>query len=401
MLTRLRWRFITAAMLAFFTVIFLVASLVNIVNYCVVTQRADETIDYIMFFEEGRRRPNMPFRALPDEESNYMTRFFIVTVDSQNVILSTSMDYVASVDASEAVSYAKEVLAGNDDHGYIQGYRYAKTENDDKTVIVFLNTTRELQYMRSLLVLTLAVAGVSILLVFLLVVLLSKRAIKPMAHNIELQKRFITDAGHELKTPLTSISTSLEVLEMEHGKDEWTDNIRQQVGRMSGLVSEMVTLSKLDEIKQVPEKETFDLTGATWEMVEVYSPQAKASGKTLKTEIEDGIMFYGEKASIQQMLSVLIDNAIRYSTDNSEIRISVNRNRGKTRIEVFNTCDYQTAPDTERLFERFYRPDESRNKQTGGNGIGLAIARSVAEAHGGRIYAKCPDGRTMTITAEM
>ena len=130
--------------------------------------------------------------------------------------------------------------------------------------------------MNTLLYLTLAVSGGSLILVFILVLLLSGKIIKPMEQNIDLQKRFITDASHELKTPLTSISTSLDVLEMEHGSDEWTDNIRSQVGRMTGLVGEMVTLSRLDEVKPAQVKENIDLSCALWEIIEVYMPQAKA-----------------------------------------------------------------------------------------------------------------------------
>ena len=255
--------------------------------------------------------------------------------------------------------------------------------------------------MRSILCMTLVISGTALILVFFLVLLFSRKAIQPIAQNIEIQKRFITDAGHELKTPLTSISTSLDVIEMDHGSDEWTGNIRQQVSRMSGLVSQMVALSRLDEIKPVPNKEQFDLTGAVWETLEVHIPQAKASGKKISTDISEGISIVGEKASIQQMLSVLIDNAIKYSTEDAEIRFTLSKVKNKVHIEVSNPCNYEKAPDVDRLFDRFYRPDESRNTSTGGNGIGLAIAKSVVEAHGGKISARCPDGRSMTISVEL
>ncbi|SCW53314.1 Signal transduction histidine kinase [Ruminococcaceae bacterium YRB3002] len=415
MLKKMRWRVIGAAMLAFFLVILLVAGLVNIVNYCVVTDRADETIDYILEFETMRHqntgygnggmmpRPDNgePFMGLPDEEENYMTRFFIVIVDSEDMVIATSMDYVATIDEAEAVSYTNEALSRHADRGYVHGYRYARYENNDTTLVVFLNAAREVQYMNSLLLMTLAISGGSLLLVFILVVLLSHRAIRPIAQNIELQKRFITDASHELKTPLTSMSTSLEVIEMEHGSDEWTDNIRSQIGRMSGLVSNLVTLSRLDEVKPVPDRESFDLSSTAMEVLGIYTAQAAAAGKSIVTDIEENVSFTGSRSSVRQMLSVLIDNAIRYSDDNSEIRFTLNRSHGKVHIEIFNTCSYDKAPDTDRLFDRFYRPDESRSTATGGNGIGLAIARSVVKAHGGRISARCPSGKSMTITVEM
>ena len=419
MISKLRWRFISTAMLAFFLVIALIAALVNVTYYCVETNRIDETIESIINYDPyspqfngrgpggggrghgGDNSPMEPFRALPDVEANYMTRFFIVAVGDDSSILFTSMDFVASVDDMQAIEYTTQALEDKADQGYIGSYRYKRIDADDAVVVVFLNCERELQSMRSILCMTLVISGTALILVFFLVLLFSRKAIQPIAQNIEIQKRFITDAGHELKTPLTSISTSLDVIEMDHGSDEWTGNIRQQVSRMSGLVSQMVALSRLDEIKPVPNKEQFDLTGAVWETLEVHIPQAKASGKKISTDISEGISIVGEKASIQQMLSVLIDNAIKYSTEDAEIRFTLSKVKNKVHIEVSNPCNYEKAPDVDRLFDRFYRPDESRNTSTGGNGIGLAIAKSVVEAHGGKISARCPDGRSMTISVEL
>ena len=422
MIKKLRWRFISAAMLAFLLVIALIAGLVNTANYCVETRRIDRTIDSIVTYDAyrpqftgpdmwrrgpggpgrtGEMTPMEPFLALPDIEANYMTRFFIVAVDGDNEVLFASMDFVASVDESEAIDYALSALSKKSDRGYLGGYRYARIDSDDATVVVFLNCENEIRSMNSILCMTLAISAAALLLVFILVVLLSKKAIQPIAQNIEIQKRFITDAGHELKTPLTSISTSLDVIEMEHGEDEWTGNVRSQVSRMSGLVSELVALSKLDEIKPVPTKEQFDLSSAAWETLEVYIPQAKARGKEIKTDIQENVSIVGEKVSIQQMLSVLIDNAIKYSDDGGQISFSIHKIKNKTHIEVYNTCNYEKAPDVDRLFDRFYRPDESRNTTTGGNGIGLAIAKAVAEAHGGKILAICPDGKSMKIMVDL
>ena len=412
MLKKIRWRFIGAAMIAFSLVVVLLGSLVNIVNYNVVTGRRDKTIETILKFENrrmdekhgnpGMMPPGKSFAGLPDKEENYMTRYFIVTLDKDNNVISLSMDNIASISEKDAASYAGKVLSKSSSRGYIDGYRYIVLENEDsKKVMIFLNSTREIRDMRSLLIMTIAISLGSLTLVFVLVVLLSKRAIRPIAQNMELQKRFITDAGHELKTPLTSISTSLDVIEIEHGNDEWTDNIRMQVGRLKSLVGELVTLSKLDEVKAVQTKEELDLTAAAWEIVEVHMPQAKGKGKEIVTDIEDNIKVTGDRSSIQQMLSVLIDNAVKYSDGCEKIKISIRKSHGKAKIVVYNSCNYQTPPDVDRLFDRFYRPDESRNSSTGGNGIGLAIARSVAETHGGKISASCPDGKSMTITVEI
>ena len=421
MLKKMRQRVIAAAMLAFFAVIMLIGVSVNVVNYMVVTRNADETLSAILSFEENTVRPEMqnaepdilppdapdqnpgeregmpPFMGLPDLESNYMTRFFIVRFGADRNPDYISIDYIASVGDEDALTLAKRVYEKNSDHGYMGDYRYACKRIGNEGVVVFLNTVREQKSMKNLLLMTLAISGISLVIVFILVALFSKRAIRPIAKNIEQQKQFITDASHELKTPLTSISTSLDVLAMERGEDEWTENIRTQTGRLTKLVSELVTLSKMDEEMPLRNIEEFSLSNAAWEIAESYKTQAKGAGKGFKTDIEDDIKMTGEKNSVQQMLSVLLDNSIRYSDPKGEIRLDVYRKNGKIRIEVFNTCDLKEIPDVTRLFDRFYRPDSSRSTQTGGYGVGLAIAKAVVEAHGGEIWAECPSGKTMTV----
>ena len=264
MLKKLRWRFILAAMGAFLAVILLIASLVYFITYAVITDRVDQSIEMIAAsdFRNPRdmkpdHRKDDPFGVRPDMEANYMMRFFTVRIADSGNKTYISTDHVASIDSDTAAEYADKALAKHSDRGFIGNYRYAKIDKSGETVLVFLNAGREIQFARTLGLLTLVISLASLVLVFALVVLFSKKAIRPIENNIKQQKQFITDASHELKTPLTSISTSLDVITAEHGEDEWTDNIRKQTGRMSKLVSELVTLSRLDEDTPLPNKERF------------------------------------------------------------------------------------------------------------------------------------------------
>lgn len=408
MLKKMRWRVIGAAMLAFSAVILLIAVLVNVVNCYLVTNRADDTLSHILEYEEhiangtaSSKLPPAPFMELADLESNYMTRFFTVRIDHAGKMISTSRDYIAAVEENEAVDYAKKALDAPGLKGYIGHYRYQKKDTDSATTICFLNTFREQQFMTSLRSITAAVAAGSLGLVFILVYFLSARAVRPFVLNAERQKRFITDASHELKTPLTSIAASIEVLSMQRGNNEWTENIRKQTEKMTRMVGELLALSKLNEGIPTQNKESFSLSDAAWEMADSYRTQAKAHEKEMEIDIQDHLTFFGEKESIQKMLSVLLDNAVRYSERNSMIDLSIKKNRGKINITVRNACHFDTLPETDRLFDRFYRPDASRNENTGGTGVGLAIAKAVAEAHGGTISAHCPDGTSMTITVTL
>ena len=283
--------------------------------------------------------------------------------------------------------------------GYYEDYRYRVSRNDRGIIILFLNVEMQIQFMKSLLFVSLVIGIISLFLVLLLVVCFSRRAIRPYIQNMERQKRFITDAGHELKTPITSIATSADIAAMEHEGDEWIANIQKQSARLSKLVGNLVALSRLDEEMPFPEKDTFSLSDAAWESAEPFAVIAKAEGKKYRQNIEENLALYGERNAVQQMLSILLDNAVKYSDRGGEIRLDIYRRKKKIYIEVFNTCDLPDVSELERVFDRFYRLDESRSAAGGGTGIGLSMAQAIAENHGGRIEVKSQSGKTIRFRA--
>ena len=403
MLKKMRHRFITAAMAAFVSVIIILLCIINIWNYNKITDMQDKTIQTIISLENERKspeiKPPVPFGDMSDEVQ-YMMRFFIVKLSQENEIEDIHLNFIASVSENESEEYAEHILKKGWKKGFYKGYRYAVINHPDGKFIVFLNSERELLGMKNLFQVTVIVSVISLAVLFVLVTLFSKRAIAPYVRNIETQKRFITGAGHELKTPLTAISTSADVLEMEFEENEWVNNIRIQVQRMTKLITGLITLSRLDEEQPYPEKSEFSLSDAVWELSEPYSSVASANGKEFIQHIEDEIIIVGDRNSIQQMISILLDNALKYSLPNGKIRLEVRQTQKKTEISVYNTCHIENYKNIGRIFERFYRLDESHSERNS-YGIGLSIAKAIVENHHGTITAESQNGDNLLIKVKI
>ena len=222
---------------------------------------------------------------------------------------------------------------------------------------------------------------------FILVYIFSSQAVAPVVESLEKQKRFITDAGHELKTPLAVISANVDVLEIESGKSEWTTSIKNQVSRMNGLVKNLLTLSRMDEERMHVVFSDFDMSKTVKDTAISFEALATSKGKKYQMDIEDDIHITGDKNAINQLASLLLDNAMKYSSENGSIHVLLNKGNKYITFEVSNTCDSIPSGNLDRLFDRFYRADSSRARETGGYGIGLSVARAIANSHGGSIEA--------------
>lgn len=417
MLKKMQRRFILAAMAAFGAVMVVLLIGINVAYYFQATSVQDSMARSLLDYERraldkqklprrpmddvpGNEQPPLPapekeqppFPMPGNPEAAFMTRFFAVHCDASGNVRSVFREFISSVDEETAGDYADAVLGKGRARGYYGDYRYLVSRDRAGVTVLFLNAANTLQNIRTLFFVSLTIGVASLAVVFLLILLLSGYAIRPFAKNLEQQKRFITDAGHELKTPITSIATSADIASMEHEGDEWIENIRKQTARLSRLVSDLVALSRLDEEAPFPEKRNFSLSEAAWETAEPFAVQAKAMGKEYRQKVEENLTLYGDRDAIQRMLSILLDNAVKYSGEGGEIQLDVYRRHGKTCIEVLNTCELPKLPDLDRLFDRFYRVDESRSTRTGGTGIGLSMARAIAESHGGKIEAKAVEG---------
>lgn len=407
MIKNLRKRFIFAAMASTFGVLFVIMSILNIANYARMVSRADDTLSELVgnngqfdrrdFLKEkvktnaDSQPPDKPDGKSNDKfspETPFQTRYFSVVV-SDGAVESYSLDNIAAVDESEAESYALKILGDGSDSGFTDIYRYRVADCEDGTRIIFVDCRQELESFRNTLVYSVGVSLLGFLAVFMLVLFWSKKIFKPVAESYSKQKRFITDASHEIKTPLTIIDANTEVIEMVNGESEWTKNTRDQVKRLTALTNQMVALSRLDENPEPKEKAKFDLSDVAYEVIDHFSSLSEVRGKKISADIEDGIKYVGDENSIRQLISILVDNAMKYAVESADISISLKRDGRKVKFVLKNLTDGMEEGSQDILFERFYRPDSSRNSETGGSGIGLSLAKSIVESYKGRITARC------------
>lgn len=416
MIRDLRKKFILVAMLSTMLVLTAIMGVVNFSNYREMLDRADEMTALLeqndgKFPEEPswheqddtETPPAKPENDEKDKsrfsvETPFETRYFTVTVDENGEVTDCDLDRIAAVDEETAEEYTQTAQQKNKTTGFQGIYRYRVTETEDGAKYVFLDCRREISNFRTVLVTTISVSLLGLAAVFVLVVIFSRMVFRPVEESIQKQKRFITDASHELKTPLTIIDANTEVMEMESGESQWTKSTRKQIQRLSGLVQQLVTLSRLDEEKGLEEKCEFNLSEAVSECVQPYESLAQTREKNLTLNIEENLTYTGDERSIRQLAGILMDNAVKYSSENGNITLTLKKKGKKIFLEVYNDADDLPQGKLDVLFERFYRLDSSRNSGTGGSGIGLSVAKAIVQAHKGKITAENKNGRGLTIT---
>ncbi len=267
-------------------------------------------------------------------------------------------------------------------------------------MLIFLNISREQTTVRSFLLASIVISLAGLLAVLLLLTLLSGRIVRPIAESYEKQKQFITDAGHELKTPITIINADADVLETELENSEWIADIRRQTGRLTSLTSDLIYLSKMNEDGAGLLMSEFPLSDTVEETVQSFRAVAMSRGLSLSETVRPGLSMYGDEKSIGRLVSILLDNACKYTPADGSISVSLDKSGRSVHLTVENTADNIEQGSADRLFERFYRTDSSRNSESGGFGLGLSVAKAITEAHKGKIRAWSEDGASLTVRAE-
>ena len=417
---RLRTKFIALSVASFTVVMVIIIIAINVITAVKIDSHNNNILTALS--ENGGDFPQKEEYEKYDfdgfafgSEMPYSTRYFAVITDMFGKVVDVRMRHIASVTRDEAVKMALGVLPRHRS-AYRDVNETAETltaevgsnqrkKNDfcyivsfygDGYIAVFLDVARD-NYIKSTLMVASVTAGViSVLLVSAAVSLLSGTAIRPFVKTVEAQKRFVADVSHELKTPIAIISADTEVLELDVPENEWLVSIKHQVKRMSSLVSDMLTLVRAEDPSSLRNIEDIDLSAAVDEITYSMRSLAEEKGRHFETYIESGITVRGEYDKIYELLSILFENMIKHSVGDKLI-VSLEKSGRDAVIKTRNACGQIDSP--ERLFDRFYRADASRERSSGGFGIGLSVAKAVAEAHGGKINAQVCDGYiTFTVT---
>lgn len=421
--TALRRKFMIVAIAALVAALLLIFAALNIWNHMLATERVDSVISVLyendgVFPEEWKlkdpRYKRGTFEAT--SETPFETRYLAATFDTARSLTSLDATHVAELDEQEAAEVIGHMLDGVANAGYYDRYRFRVfTEQDGSGMIIAVDCFQQLQSSHTLLLISVAIMGATVTITGLFIVPLSKRFVDPYVRNLERQKRFVTDASHELKTPIAIISANTDLIEATEGESSWTRSTRAQTARLNKLTGELIELARTDEPIERALREDVDLASIVRREVEDFLPLAEASGKTLactidtfegaatRASVADGlegisarevdkaeprIIVSGSPVELDRLVSVLVDNAVKYCDDNGSIRVRLEQRKREIVLTVTNPCASLTTQDTRRIFDRFYRADASRSRSTGGNGIGLSIAQGIVSRHEGSIRAR-------------
>ena len=405
MIRKMRHRFIRIALIALTVAMILVTGVVNLINWLSVRSELRETLGFLTEFADNDNRGGAGSRITGKNkharnlisESNW----FSVTFDAKGSIRSVNLMSAADLDEETAADLAVRAMQRSfTDSAFLDDYLYLVR---DERSVIFLNCETKLTAVRTLALISGAACVAGILLAWLIVSLASRRAIAPTLRSMEQQKQFITNASHELKTPLTVISTNMQLMQMETPDNPWVRSTQKQTAQMRHLVEELVYLSRMEEESPPLAPESLALNQLLAETAEPFADMAEFAGKTLTVKAEEPVQLTGDRASLQRMISTLLDNAVKYAAPESEL-IAETKTDG--RYAVLRVSNAVTEPLTkeqcELMFNRFYRADASRSKEKqSGFGIGLAIAAAVAEKHGGQLSAAMENGQRLVLTCRL
>ena len=404
----LRMKFIVTAMTAVSILLILLIGGINIANFSV-NERMTRDFLKVLAENDGslsdreppdelKERPADLFRFQENGRQPAPMEYFWAETDGAGMVVSCDVSHMSSFTVKEAEAYIGRIAVLNQPWGRDDGMRYfiSESESGKGNLVVVADISNQLRSELRVLLLSLAAGAAGWFFMLILISLLSGRAVRPIVENMEKQKRFITDAGHEIKTPLAIIMANTDALELHQGETKWSRNIRGQTERLSGLMQNLLTLSRMDEGTAGTLMSECSLSEMTRDAVAQFREPAENRGISVLCDIAENVTVTGDKVRLLQLLTILLDNAVKYAEGvTPEIRVSVSRQERTAVLRISNTCFLGQDEDPGKWFERFYRGDSARTQKSGGYGIGLSAASAIVRLHTGFVKAEYEDGRVV------
>ena len=394
MIRKLRVKFVAVCMVLVTAVLAVVFSSLYVSFQRSIDSLSQEVL--IRGLRESSRTPGPGSLRLPQfgadqEESDVLLPYFTVEVWGKRAYV-TGGTYAGLEDTETLEAIVNACLAQSEADGILEGYqlRYLRQESGMYQKLAFVDMSMEMSMLRSMMVPYVGIAAVSLILLLAVSILLSYWVTRPVERAWKQQRQFLSDASHELKTPLTVILSNAELLEgvtLDERPARWRNNIRSEAARMKSLVEEMLTLARADNALPQAVFSEVSLSDLAADCALAFEPMAFEAGKPLEYQIAQDVHLSGDREKLHRLIAILLDNAIKYGAEGAMIHMVLEKTDRQARLTVTNTGTPIPPEQLERLFERFYRADPSRGEQSG-FGLGLSIAQSIAEIHKGNIRAE-------------
>ena len=395
MFKQLQKSFVKSAMLSFTAVLLVVLVAVNVVNYRQTVDQVDHLVT--MLVNNGGEFPDAPDEKGPKEHPEHgmpkgmefrkddqmATRYAVVRV-ANGTVQSVDRTHLVSLDEEALKELGLRVAQGSATQGWEGSLRYQVAKTDAGTMVVLVDANKETQQVSRLMMVTGAVFVLCRAVVYVLVRIVSKRAIRPFVENVERQQQFIANASHEIKTPLAVLSANTDLLAMMGTEAKFVDSNKRQIKRLNSLVEQMLILSRYDEGEATATKEEVDLVAVTKAIVEEILPVLNEKGLRVEFTGEAQTLITTNKSAMTELIRILLDNAMKYTVGEPVITVEAKRNQ----LSIGNQTEPMTKEQVSQLFDRFYRVDSSRNRTTGGSGLGLSIAQKIAETNDVQLTAE-------------
>ena len=396
MFKQLQKSFVKSAMLSFTAVLLVVLVAVNVVNYRQTVNQVDRLGTMLVNNDgtfpdapEGGMAPKEhPEHGMPKgmefrKDDQMATRYAVVRV-ANGTVQSVDRTHLVSLDEEALKELGLRIAQGTSTKGWEGSLRYQVAKTDAETMVVLVDANKETQQISRLMMVTGAVFVLCLAVVYVLVRLVSKRAIRPFVENVERQQQFIANASHEIKTPLAVLSANTDLLAMMGTEAKFVDSNKRQIKRLNSLVEQMLILSRYDEGEAAATKEEVDLVAVTKAIVEEILPVLNEKGLQVEFTGEAQTIITTNKSAMTELIRILLDNAMKYTVGKPVITIETKRNQ----LAIGNETEPMTKEQVSQIFDRFYRVDSSRNRTTGGSGLGLSIAQKIAETNDVQLTAE-------------